>query len=68
MENTIFSPLEKSCSECRFWTHFCNFLSTTILHFYLKVMTKCPLQQEEELPLHILKRKICYIEFIYSTN
>lgn len=43
MKNTIlFSVSEKSCSECRFWTNFYNFMSRKILHFYLHFITKCP--------------------------
>lgn len=41
MENTLYSLSKKTCSECRFWTKFCNFMSRQILHFYLHFITKC---------------------------
>lgn len=41
MKNAIFSLSEKSCSKCRFWTNFCNFINRKMLHFYLHFITKC---------------------------
>lgn len=60
MKNTIFSLSEKSCSECRFWTNFCNFMSRKIallLTFYNKVL----LITRGRVPIAYFKIKICYI-------